>query len=140
MHNVYIKYIQYIKEAKLNLIISNSSGQPIYEQIASQIKDKIISGELKEEDPLPSMRMLAKELRISVITTKRAYEELEREGFIISLTGKGSFVAGKNLDFIREEHLRKIDQKMQEIIDLSTGCNLTLEDLQEMLEIIYKGE
>ena len=140
IHNVYIKYIQYIKEAKLNLIISNSSGQPIYEQIASQIKDKIISGELKEEDPLPSMRMLAKELRISVITTKRAYEELEREGFIISLTGKGSFVAGKNLDFIREEHLRKIDQKMQEIIDLSTGCNLTLEDLQEMLEIIYKGE
>lgn len=124
----------------MNLIISNSSGQPIYEQIASQIKDKIISGELKEEDPLPSMRMLAKELRISVITTKRAYEELEREGFIISLTGKGSFVAGKNLDFIREEHLRKIDQKMQEIIDLSTGCNLTLEDLQEMLEIIYKGE
>ena len=82
----------------MDIIISNSAGTPIYEQICSQIKGKIISGELKEGDALPSMRLLAKELRISVITTKRAYEELERDGFLVTYPGKGSFVAGKNLD------------------------------------------
>lgn len=86
----------------MDIIISNSSGAPIYEQICSQIKGKIISGELKEGDALPSIRLLAKELRISVITTKRAYEELERDGFLVTYAGKGSFVAGKNLDLIRE--------------------------------------
>ena len=97
----------------MNIIISNASGKPIYDQIRDQLKSKIISGELKEGDALPSMRLLAKELRISVITTKRAYEELEREGFIISLTGKGSFVASKNTEFIREEQLRKIEDYLQ---------------------------
>ena len=101
----------------LNIIIRNSSDQPIYDQICTQIKNQIISGELNEGDTLPSMRLLAKELRISVITTKRAYEELEREGFIISVTGKGSFVARKNVDFIKEELLRKIETKMKEIVD-----------------------
>lgn len=124
----------------MDIIISNSSGQPIYDQISSQIKSKIISGELKEGDALPSMRILAKELRISVITTKRAYEELERDGFIVSVTGKGSFVAGKNIEFIREEHLRRIEELMQEIIDLSTGCSLRLDDLTNMLTLLYKGE
>lgn len=125
---------------RLNIFISNSSDRPIYEQIASQIKSKIIAGELKEGDALPSMRLLAKELRISVITTKRAYEELERDGFIVSLTGKGSFVAGQNLEFIREEHLRRIEALMQEIAELSAGCGLSLDDLKEMLALIYKGE
>ena len=97
----------------MNIIISNASGKPIYDQIRDQLKSKIISGELKEGDALPSMRLLAKELRISVITTKRAYEELEREGFIISVTGKGSFVASKNTEFIREEQLRKIEDYLQ---------------------------
>ncbi|NCB50585.1 MAG: GntR family transcriptional regulator [Clostridia bacterium] len=124
----------------MDIIISNSSGQPIYDQINSQIKSKIISGELKEGDALPSMRILAKELRISVITTKRAYEELERDGFIVSVTGKGSFVAGKNIEFIREEQLKRIEELMQEIIDLSTGCNLRLDDLINMLSLLYKGE
>ena len=124
----------------MNIIISNSSGQPIYDQISSQIKAKIISGELKEGDALPSMRLLAKELRISVITTKRAYEELERDGFIVSMTGKGSFVAAKNLDFIREENLRKIESLMQEIIGLSAGCGLSLDELQQILVLLYKGE
>ena len=124
----------------MDIIISNSSGQPIYDQISSQIKSKIIAGELKEGDALPSMRLLAKELRISVITTKRAYEELERDGFIVSVTGKGSFVAGKNIEFIREEHLRRIEELMQEIIDLSPGCNLSLEDLGKMLTLLYQGE
>ena len=93
----------------LHIVISNQSGKPIYEQIVEQVKALIISGELKEGDALPSMRLLAKELRISVITTKRAYEELEREGFLYSQTGKGSFVAGKNTEFLKEEQLRKVE-------------------------------
>ena len=124
----------------MNIIISNSSGQPIYDQITSQIKSKIMAGELQEGDALPSMRFLAKELRISVITTKRAYEELEREGFIVSVPGKGSYVAGKNVDFIREEQLRRIEEHMQKIVELSVGCSLGLDDLKDMLELIYRGE
>ena len=122
----------------MNIIISNASGKPIYEQIRDQLKSKIISGELKEGDALPSMRLLAKELRISVITTKRAYEELEREGFIISVTGKGSFVASKNTEFIREEQLRKIEDYLQRVIELSVGCGLTQEDLIQMLSLLYE--
>ena len=124
----------------MDIIISNASGQPIYDQISSQIKSKILSGELQEGDALPSMRFLAKELRISVITTKRAYEELERDGFIVSVPGKGSYVAGKNLEFVREEHLRRIEEHMQEIVELSAGCSLTLQELQDMLALIYEGE
>ena len=97
----------------MNIIISNSSGQPIYEQIVSQIKNMIISGSLKEGDALPSMRLLAKELRISVITTKRAYEELEREGFIVSYTGKGSFVASQNMELIKEQKYREIEDYLR---------------------------
>lgn len=124
----------------MNIFISNSSGQPIYEQIVTQIKGLIISGELNEGDPLPSMRVLAKELRISVITTKRAYEELEREGFITSMTGKGSFVAIKNTNLIKEENLRKIEASMTNIVDIANQCGLQLNELIEMLTIIYEGE
>ena len=124
----------------MNIIISNSSGQPIYDQITTQIKSMILAEELKEGDALPSMRFLAKELRISVITTKRAYEELEREGFIVSIPGKGSYVAGKNLEFVREEQLRRIEERMQEIVELSAGCSLGLAELQDMLALIYRGE
>ena len=124
----------------MNILISNSSGQPIYEQIVSQIKALIISGELHEGDALPSMRLLAKELRISVITTKRAYEELEKEGFIVSMTGKGSFVASKNTNLIKEENLRKIEANMTQIIDIANLSNLQLNELIEMLTILYEGE
>lgn len=124
----------------MNIIISNSSRQPIYDQITSQVKSKILAGEMKEGDALPSMRFLAKELRISVITTKRAYEELERDGFIATVPGKGSFVARKNLDFVREEQLRRIEEHMQEIVELSVGCSLSLKELQDMLKLIYTGE
>lgn len=124
----------------MNILISNTSGQPIYDQIYSQIKTKIISGELNEGDMLPSMRLLARELRISVITTKRAYEELERDGFISSVTGKGSFVAGKNIEFIREENLKKIEEHIQNIVELANGCNLSIDDICEMITLIYKGE
>ena len=124
----------------MNIIIRNTGGQPIYEQIASQIKALIISGELQEGDMLPSMRLLAKELRISVITTKRAYEELEREGFIISQTGKGSFVAGKNLDLVREVQLQKIEQQLTQAVTLAQSSSISLEELQEMLALLYGGE
>lgn len=127
-------------EKNMNIFISNSSGQPIYEQIVSQIKGLIISGELHEGDALPSMRLLAKELRISVITTKRAYEELEREGFITSMTGKGSFVASKNTNLIKEENLKKIEASMTQIVELANICGLQLDELIEMFTLIYEGE
>ena len=124
----------------MNIIISNSSGKPIYEQIVAQIKQLIMTDVLKEGDALPSMRTLAKELRISVITTKRAYEELEKEGFIETITGKGSFVAGQNMELIREEHLRAIEGHMQSIKEAANLCGLSLEELQEMLALVYEGE
>ena len=118
----------------MNIFIDNKSGAPIYDQIYSQIKAAIISGELKEDDALPSIRSLAKDLRISVITTKRAYEELEREGFIYTVAAKGCFVDPKNTELLREETLRQIENKMDEIIKLSSGANLTTDDLIEMLK------
>jgi GntR family transcriptional regulator len=124
----------------MNLNISNSSGQPIYEQIITQIKNLILAGELQEGYALPSMRLLAKELRISVITTKRAYEELEREGFIFSVTGKGSFVAPQNVNLIREQHLREIEGLMQAIVEKAGYCGLSLNELTEMLTLVYRGE
>ncbi len=124
----------------MNIIISNSSGQPIYEQISTQIKNMIISGELREGDALPSMRLLAKELRISVITTKRSYEDLERDGFIVSITGKGSFVASMNTELIKEEQLKKIEEHMQSIVESANLCGVSLDELINMLELIFKGE
>lgn len=124
----------------MDIKISNAGGVPIYEQIVTQIKAKIIAGELREGDALPSMRLLAKELRISVITTKRAYEELEREGFIVSMTGKGSFVAGKDLEFVREEHLRQIEELMGRIAELATACDIGLDELTEMLRLSFEGD
>ncbi len=128
------------KYSQMDIVISNSGAVPIYEQIVSQIKGLIISGKLKEGDALPSMRILAKELRISVITTKRAYEELEHEGFIVSITGKGSFVAERNMEIVREEYLKNIEFYMQKIYDESVKCNLTLEEIMEMFEIVFRGE
>ena len=124
----------------MEIIISNAGGTPIYEQICSQIKSRIISGELAEGDALPSMRVLAKELRISVITTKRAYEELERDGFIVSYPGKGSFVAGRNLESIREEHLRQIEELLGRARALAAQCGLSDDELAEMLRLTCEGE
>lgn len=124
----------------MNLIISNASGQPIYDQITSQIKGLILSGELHAGDALPSMRALAKDLRISVITTKRAYEELERDGFLVSIPGKGSFVTQANLELVREENLKQIESRMQECIALAAQSGLSLNDLCEILTVLYKGE
>ncbi|AWW28018.1 GntR family transcriptional regulator [Acetobacterium carbinolicum] len=124
----------------MNIAISNSSDKPIYEQIAMQIKKMIISGELSPGDALPSMRFLAKELRISVITTKRAYSDLERDGFIETVTGKGSFVANQNLSFIREEQLRLVEELLQKAVDIARSSDISWEELSELLELLYKGE
>lgn len=124
----------------MDIIISNANKNPIYDQIASQIKNLIITGELNEGDALPSMRLLAKELRISVITTKRAYEELERDGFIETVTGRGSFVASKNLEFIKEEHLRIAEEYLLKSVDVAKSSGITLEELIEILSTLYEGE
>lgn len=116
----------------MNIFIDNKSGAPIYDQIYKQIKNQIISGDLKEDEALPSIRNLAKDLRISVVTTKRAYDELEREGFIYALPAKGCFVAPKNVELLREENLKKIEEYMQDIVQLAVACNLSKEELIEM--------
>lgn len=124
----------------MDIIISNSSGRPFYEQITDQIKNKIITGELQEGEILPSMRQLAKDLHISVITTKRAYEDLERDGFIETVTGKGSFVSRKNTEFIREEQLRKIEAHLQQAFELARTAGIPQNELTEILNLLYKGE
>ena len=145
MTNVYAKVIMYIsyiyinRGALMDIIISNSSGEPIYQQISSQIKAMIMDGTLKEGDALPSMRTLAAELRISVITTKRAYEELERDGFIESYTGKGSFVKGQNTELLREENLRQTEELLSQACSKARLCGVTLEELKDILEIVYGG-
>ena len=116
----------------MQLYIDNRSGAPIYDQIYSQIKDAILSGQVTEGEALPSIRALAKDLRISVITTKRAYDELESEGFIYTLPGKGCFVAERSTELLREEYLKKIEEHMQEVRRLASACRLTENELDEM--------
>ncbi len=122
----------------MDLIISNASGKPIYEQIYTQIKNSILSGGLSPGDALPSIRALAKDLRISVITTTRAYDELERDGFIDRVPGKGCYVAEKNLELVREAHLKQIEDHMSEIVDLAAGCSLAEEDVVKMLRLMWE--
>ena len=124
----------------MDIIISNSSGVPIYEQIVRQVKGLILSGELPEGEALPSMRLLAKELRISVITTKRAYEELERDGFLENVPGKGCFVAPQNRELLREAQLRRAEEFLAQAVEEARKGGITLEELDEMLAILYKGD
>lgn len=124
----------------MDIIISNSSGVPIYEQIEEQIKSQIISGELVEGDALPSMRVLAKELKISIITTKRAYEELERDGFIESVTGKGSFVKGINGDIVKENMMFAIEELLDKAVDKALLGKVSCEQLTQMLELLYSDK
>jgi GntR family transcriptional regulator len=132
--NLCIIYIySYNRGDPVNILIDNKSGEPIYNQIYSQIKNQIINGELKEDEMLPSIRGLAKDLRISFITTKRAYEELEKEGFIYTLPAKGCYVAPKNLELLREENLKKIEEHIEKISKLAVSCNLSRDDIIEMV-------
>ena len=117
----------------VNILIDNKSGTPIYDQIYSQIKSQIINGALKQDELLPSIRGLAKDLRISFITTKRAYEELEKEGFIYTLPAKGCYVAPKNVELLREENLKKIEEHIDEIVRLAASCNLSKQEIMEMV-------
>ncbi len=122
----------------MNIIITNTAGQPIYEQIASQIKGMIMNGKLKEGDALPSMRTLAQDLRISVITTKRAYEILEAEGLIQSFTGRGSFVAAQNPELLREQNLREIEKHLTAAADIAKQSGVSNDELRELLSLILE--
>ena len=124
----------------MNILISNTGGSPIYEQIAEQIKAMIISGQLAADAPLPSMRLLAKELRVSLITTKRAYEELEREGFLTTVPGKGCFVALRDLELVREDCLRRVEEHLSQAVDIAKGGGITLAELTGALNILYGDE
>ena len=129
------------EEAKaVTVIIDNKSGAPIYDQIYSQIKNQIISGALKENEMLPSIRGLAKDLKISFVTTKRAYDELEREGFIYTIQAKGCYVAPKNVELLREENLKRIEGHIEEIVRLSAACNLAKSNIKEMLDFAFEAE
>ena len=124
----------------MTILLDNQSGEPIYRQIAQQIKAQILSGVLVPDTPLPSIRNLAKDLRISVITTKRAYDELEQQGFVYTLAGKGCFVAPLNLELLREEHLKQIESHLQEAVRLAETCGLSREELLEMLRLLLQEE
>ncbi|MBE6951790.1 MAG: GntR family transcriptional regulator [Ruminococcaceae bacterium] len=120
------------------ILIDNKNGTPIYDQIYTQIKAHILSGALQTDEPLPSIRGLAKDLRISVITTKRAYDELERSGFIYTIPGKGSFVAAKNAELVREEHLKKIEEHMAAIRSLSRLAGVSREEVLQMWSLMWE--
>ena len=139
VYTVYTVYEQMKGGEAMDILIDNKSGAPIYDQIYSQIKTQIISGALREDELLPSIRNLAKDLRISVITTKRAYDELEREGFIYTVAGRGCFVAAKNVELLREENLKKIEEHMEEIAKLAATCNLSCDEIVRMFQYIMEG-
>lgn len=122
----------------MEIIISNSSDKPIYEQVSSQIKNKIMNGTLEAGEMLPSMRVLAKDLHISVITVQRAYEDLTRDGFIETVSGKGSFVASQNKEFIQEEQLRKAEELLQQVVDIGRSHGISYEQMANILKVLYE--
>ena len=124
----------------MDILLSNSSGKPIYQQIADQVKEQVCSGTLTAGEALPSMRLLAKELRISVITTKRAYEELEREGFLTTVPGKGCFVAPRDLELVREDCLRRVEDHLSQAVNIAKGGGITLSEMTDALNILYGDE
>ncbi|MFD2114233.1 GntR family transcriptional regulator [Paenibacillus yanchengensis] len=124
----------------MQIVISNQTKEPIYEQITNQIRAMILAGELTEGEPIPSMRTLAKDLQVSVITTKRAYEELEKVGLIYSIVGKGSFVAEQNIELMREKKLHAIEEQLTVTIEAAKELGLSLKDLQQVLSMLYEGE
>ena len=124
----------------MQIIISNSSSVPIYEQIKQEIISQIIAGKLMEDEALPSIRSLAKDIRISVMTIKKAYDELEKEGYIVTRHGKGSFIASKNLELIKEQMQREIEEHMIKIIELSTKCNISKKEIIDLFQFMMEGE
>ena len=124
----------------MNIIISNANDKPIYEQICTQIKNAVLAGALRPGDALPSIRSLAKDLRVSVITTKRAYDELEKDGYLYTVPGKGCYVAEKNTQLVREAYLTQIEEHMTKILSLAAACGLTADDLAEMLRLLAQND
>lgn len=124
----------------MDIIIINSADTPIYEQITKQIKDAILKGELREGELLPSVRALAKDLNISVITTRRAYDELEKEGFTVNMAGKGTFVATQNVEILRESRYRSIEDKLQQIVDYAKSIGISKDEITKMLDILFEEE
>jgi len=124
----------------MKIVVSNSSRDPIYEQVSDQIRAQIISGDLKEGDPLPSIRKLAQELQISVITTKRAYEELEKEGFIDTVGGKGCFVAMQNQELLREKRMKTVEELLSDAVHEARKLGINIIEIKEMLELLYQSE
>ena len=124
----------------MHIIISNNKDKPIYEQIAYQIKMDILNGKLKQGDNLPSIRALAKDLKISVITTKRAYEDLQKEGFIETIAGKGTFVSSANKEALKEQNFKIIEKKLTECISIAKASNITLNELKQIIDIIWEEE
>lgn len=123
----------------MNIHISNTSGKSLYEQIYAQIKNQILEGTLKEGEPLPTIRGLAKDLRISVITTSRAYSDLERDGYIYSVVGRGSFVAERNGEFVRERNLQEMEEYLSKAIEISSRCGMDEEQFIEVVKAIFRG-
>ncbi len=146
VYTVYAGYVQFgsisnnERKVLMEIYISNSSPSPLYEQIAQQIRSSILEGRLKEDEPLPSIRLLAKELRISVITTKRAYEDLEKAGFIYTVPGKGCFVAAQNPQLHREECLKQVQDALQNAVDAAAMGGITKNEVLEILTLLLEGE
>lgn len=124
----------------MKIIISNTADSPLYQQIEDQIKDAILKGDLVEGDPLPSIRGFANDLKVSVLTIRRVYEELEQEGFVTSQVGIGTFVSAQNLDLLRDSKRRVVEQKMQDMIQTAKSLNITKEELNAMMDILYEGD
>ena len=124
----------------MNILISNASDLPLYQQIKDQIKDAILREELKEGDMLPSIRSFANDLKVSVLTIRRVYEELEKEGFVTSQVGIGTFVSAGNLDLLRDSRRRLVEEKMQDIIHTAKSLSITKEELMEMMDILYEED
>ena len=137
-HVLYILYINSKRGEDMHITISNADDRPIYEQICQQIKAQILSGELPNGQLLPSIRALAKDLRISVITTKRAYDELEKEGYICTVAGKGSYVNEKNCQVLREQHLLQLEEHLQEALRLAPACGLNTEEVIDLIHMLEK--
>jgi GntR family transcriptional regulator len=124
----------------LEIIISSSTSKPIYEQITSQIKAMIMNGELQTGEPLPSMRTLAKTIHVSMITVQRAYDDLQRDGFIETTVGRGTFVSAQNKDFVQEEQLRRAEEHLLEAAEIGRTHGIPVEKLKELIQIFYEGE
>ncbi len=124
----------------MKIIISNTTDSPLYQQIEDQIKDAILKGDLVEGDPLPSIRGFANDLKVSVLTIRRVYEELEQEGFVTSQVGIGTFVSASNIDLLRDSKRRIVEQKMQDMIQTAKSLNITKEELNAMMDILYEGD